>query len=52
MKAFLTAVVAAVTIAVAAHWALTTRLEWSSAGRFAAEETVRLTPVASVRAGF
>lgn len=51
MKAFLAALLAAGLIAWGAHWFLTTRLDWSSAGRFAADESVRLDPAPGTRPG-
>ncbi len=52
MKAFLAALVATVVIAWGAHWVLTNQLDWTSAARFAADESVRLDPRAAVRPGF
>ncbi|MCS7268617.1 MAG: hypothetical protein N2038_13035 [Geminicoccaceae bacterium] len=51
MKAFLAAVAVSVLLAFGAHWVLTTRLDWSSASRFAAPESVRLDPGATARRG-
>lgn len=52
MKAFLAALLAAVAIAWAAQWVLTTQLAWTSADRFAADDSVRLDPAAASRPGF
>ncbi|MCX8101564.1 MAG: hypothetical protein RMK81_02570 [Geminicoccaceae bacterium] len=52
MKPFLAALLAAVAIAWAAQWLLIHPFAWTSADRFAADDSVRLDAAAAVRPGF
>ncbi|MCL6607158.1 MAG: hypothetical protein K6T74_03600 [Geminicoccaceae bacterium] len=52
MKPFLAALVVAAALGYAAHWYLTAQLGWTSAARFADQQSVRLDPAAATRGGF